>query len=382
MRDKVGILTFVWSRNYGAKLQAWALQSLVFSLGFECEIISFRRKHDCRIRVILKFLRKGHVGRFTRELAIDLLRWRKHLRLDAFTTQQMRLSPKTCFNLNDLAKLSERYSTIICGSDQVWNPELTLESQLCYLLDIPDRKDMLRIAYAASIGRSFINESMLEDFSRCLKKFDAISLREKSAITLIKSLAEKDISSVLDPTLLLTMEQWTPLCADVDINEPYLLVYSFGSPSRLKKLAEQIAEERGLKIVSFHKKRHYRNEACRVPNAGPREFLGLFSKAQFVITNSFHGTAFSIIFKKAFFCMSTNDKGSRLRDLLDSLDLGDRLVSDRSSKNATLGGEIDYIQVEDKLRILREKSIAYLKSALEITKVSRPSMRSEGSNQL
>lgn len=370
MKAIVGILTFVWSRNYGAKLQAYALQSVVSSLGFECEIINFRRKRDCRSQEIVRLLRKGHVGRFARELAIDLLRWRKHSRLDTFTTRQMRLSPQTCFSLGDLAKLSERYDAIICGSDQVWNPDLTLESQSCYLLDFPVRKDMLRIAYAASIGKEFVDKTFIDDFSRCLKKFDAISVREKSAATLIKSLAEKDVSSVLDPTLLLTREQWAPLCADIDINEPFLLVYSFGTPPMLTKLAERISEARGLKVVTFHKRRHYRNEARRVPNAGPREFLGLFSKAKFVITNSFHGTAFSIVFKKPFLSLTTNNRASRIKDLLDALDIGDRLVVDDSTTEYEVGGVIDYDRIDAKLQVLREDSITYLKSALKITKAT------------
>lgn len=372
MRDRVGILSFAWSRNYGAKLQAYALQSVVSSLGFECEIINFRRKHDCRIRIILKLLRRGQVLRCAKEILIDLLKWRKHSRLDAFTTQQMRLSPRRCFTLGDLAKLSERYDAVICGSDQVWNPDLTLESQSCYLLDFPARKDMLRISYAASIGKSFINESLLEDFSRCLKKFDAISVREKSAAALIKSLTEKDVSSVLDPTLLLIREQWAPLCADVDINVPYLLVYSIGDESSpiFKRLVEQVAQRRGLRVITFHKRKHYRNEMRRVPNAGPREFLGLFSKATFVVTNSFHGTAFSIIFKKPFFCVRSDNKNSRQRDLLNALDIGDRLVVDDSTTDAQVGSEINYAHVEEKLQILREHSIAFLKSALEITKAT------------
>jgi polysaccharide pyruvyl transferase WcaK-like protein len=231
---------------------------------------------------------------------------------------------------------------------------------------------MLRISYAASIGKSFINESLLEDFSRCLKKFDAISVREKSAAALIKSLTEKDVSSVLDPTLLLIREQWAPLCADVDINVPYLLVYSIGDESSpiFKRLVEQVAQRRGLRVITFHKRKHYRNEMRRVPNAGPREFLGLFSKATFVVTNSFHGTAFSIIFKKPFFCVRSDNKNSRQRDLLNALDIGDRLVVDDSTTDAQVGSEINYAHVEEKLQILREHSIAFLKSALEITKAT------------
>lgn len=372
MGDRVGILTFPWSRNYGAKLQAYALQSVVSSLGFECEIINFRRKHDCRSQEIVKLLRKGHIGRFARELAIDLLKWRKHSRLDAFTMQQMRISPGRCFSLEGLAKLSERYDAIICGSDQVWNPDLTLESQLCYLLDFPDRKDMLRISYAASIGKEYINKTYIEEFSRCLKKFDAISIREKSATKLIKALAEKDVSSVLDPTLLLTREQWTLLCADININKPYLLVYSIGpeSPPIFKKLVEQIAQDRRLRIVTFHQRKHYQNEMRNVPNAGPREFLGLFSKATFVVTNSFHGTTFSIIFKKPFFCVRSDKKKSRQRDLLNSLDIEDRLVVDGTTTDAQVGSEINYAQVQENLQVLREHSITFLKSALEITKTT------------
>lgn len=367
MNLRVGILTFVWSRNYGAKLQAWALQYFISSLGYECEIINFRRRHDCRFRVILRLLKKGRVGQCAKEILIDCLKWRKHSRLGAFTKQQMRLSPKTCFSLDHLSNHSLRYDAIICGSDQVWNSELTLESQPCYLLDFPVRNELLRISYAASIGKSFINETMLETFSRCLKKFDFISVREKNAVDLIKSLADKKVSSVLDPTLLLSREQWLSLCAEVDIKEPYLLVYSIGSQEaspKFKNLVEQVAHRRGLRIVTFHRKKHFHNEISRVPDAGPNEFLGLFSKASFIVTNSFHGTAFSIIFKKPFFCMRPDNKNFRQKDLLDALDIGDRLIDNAPITDKQIDSEINYFCTDKKLQVLQGSSIEFLKSSL------------------
>lgn len=370
MDSKVGVLTFVWSRNYGAILQAWALQAVISSLGFDCELINFRRNHDRRFRQILSFLREGQVVRSAKEFLIELLNWRKHSRFNAFRRAEMRLSPRTCLNCGDLQTLSDQYDVMICGSDQVWNTELTQDAHTSYLLDFPANEHMLRIAYAASIGKESIDSSMLETFSRCLKRFDAISIREKSASDLIKSLACRDISAVLDPSLLLTMEEWTNLSAEVRLPTPYLLVYSFGSPPALRQLVDTVAEERGLNVVTFHKRRHYRREVARIPSAGPREFLGAFSKANFVITNSFHGTAFSIVFKKQFLSVATNNKSSRLRDLLDALDLGQRLVVDGSMKDLEVRSPIDYAHAEVKLSDLRKHSIAFLNTALHTTKTT------------
>jgi hypothetical protein len=371
MNARIGILTFVWSRNYGAKLQAWALQSLISSLGYECEVINFKREHDSRYRFIMGLMRGGQFGRCVREILIDFLKWQKHSRLDAFTTQQMRLSTETCLSSDDLSRISGRYAAIVCGSDQVWNPDLTRASQSCYLLDFPARKEMMRISYAASIGKNFINESLVEYFSRCLKKFDAISVREKSAVDLVMSLAEKDVTTVLDPTLLLNQAQWSPLCADVDIAEPYLLVYSIGPEPQgiFSELIERVAQRRGLRIVTFHQRVHYQNEIRRFPNAGPREFLGLFSKAAFVVTNSFHGTAFSLIFKKPFFCIRLDNLNSRQRDLLNALDIGDRLIVDASTTDSQIDSEIDHAHVEMKLQALRVSSITFLDNALQKTKI-------------
>jgi len=365
MNKKIGILTFIWSVNYGAKLQALALQSVVSSLGFECEAISYKRKEDSRIRESIRHLQSGQLKRPVRELLLEAINWKRTWRFRNFTSQHIRLSPKTCFSLADLANRAENYDAIICGSDQVWNPDLTGESQLSYLLDFPNKSALRRIAYAPSLGNDTLDEKWHDTFKRCLSKFDTISVREKSAGALISSLAGKEIPSVLDPTLLLSREQWSKYASNVEIKEPYLLVYSFGFPSGVEKLIEQFAKNKGLQIVTFHKLRHYTNELNRYPNAGPREFLGLFSKADFVITNSFHGTAFSLIFKKPFFSV-TNKRGIRLKDLLTDLGIENRIVLREGIKDALFDDtEINYAEVDKRLLMLREHSMNFLKNSLD-----------------
>ncbi|PKN51552.1 MAG: hypothetical protein CVU55_11430 [Deltaproteobacteria bacterium HGW-Deltaproteobacteria-13] len=364
MNKKVGILTFIWSMNYGAKLQALALQSVISSLGFDCELISYKRKEDCRISESLRHLQNGQLKRAARGLMLETFNWQRNLRFNNFTSQNIKMSPKICFDLNDLAALSDRYDAIICGSDQVWNPELTRESQLSYLLDFPNKRDLRRIAYAPSLGNDTLDEKWHDTFKRCLRKFDSISVREKSSRGFISSLADKEIASVLDPTLLLSKEQWVEYSKDIEIKEPYLLVYSFGISPGLRKLTEQIAKNKGLKIVTFHKQRHYKNELKRFPNAGPSEFLGLFEKADFVITNSFHGTAFSIILQKPFYSV-INIRGARLKDLLKELGLEDRLIINDETKQVKHDEMINYVRVEEKLSVLRNKSIKYLITALK-----------------
>jgi len=365
MNRKIGILTFIWSVNYGAKLQALALQSVVSSLGFECEAISYKRKEDSRIRESIRHLQSGQLKRPVRELLLEAINWKRTWRFRNFTSQHIRLSPKTCFSLADLANRAENYDAIICGSDQVWNPDLTGESQLSYLLDFPNKSALRRIAYAPSLGNDTLDEKWHDTFKRCLSKFDTISVREKSAGALISSLVGREIPSVLDPTLLLSREQWSKYTSNVEISEPYLLVYSFGFPAGLKKLVERIANNKGLKIVTFHKQRHYTNEFNRYPNAGPREFLGLFSKADFVITNSFHGTAFSLIFKKPFFSV-TNKRGTRLKDLLTDLGIENRIVLSEGIKDALFDDtEINYAEVDKRLLMLREHSMNFLKNSLD-----------------
>jgi len=350
--------------NYGARLQAYALQSAISSLGFECELVNFKRRQDQRITESLRHLKQGKIGQGTRELLIEFMNIQKNIRFKSFTNNFINISPVTCFNQADLANLSERYTAVICGSDQVWNPTITQESQLCYLIDFPAKESMHRISYAASLGSDTLDKSWENTFSMCLKKFDAISVREKSACALISALVGKEIPSVLDPTLLLSREQWSKYASNVQIKEPYLLVYSFGFPPGVEKLIEQFAKNKGLKIVTFHKLRHFSNELNRYPNAGPREFLGLFSKADFVITNSFHGTAFSLIFKKPFFSV-TNKRGSRLKDLLTDLGIENRIVFSEGIKDALFDeAEINYAEVDRRLSLLREHSMNFLKNSL------------------
>jgi len=362
-KKKIGILTFAWSVNYGAKLQALALQSVVSSLGFECEVISYKRAGDRWIRETVNLLKSADVKRAVRGLLTETLNWRRSWRFRNFTSQHIRLSPETCFDADDLSLLSERYDAIICGSDQVWNPDLAREALPAYLLDFPEKRKFQRIAYAPSIGNEALEEKWHDTFTRCLGKFDSLSVREKSAAPFLQSLAKKEVTTVLDPTLLLPQEKWVPYQRDVNTMGKFLLIYSFGISSGLQKVAEYIAKNRGLKIVTFHKRRHYPNELNRYPYAGPGEFLGLFAEADFIITNSFHGTVFSIIFKKPFLSI-TDKRGCRLKDLLTGLGLEKRIILNDGIQAPVRNSDINYTEVDQKLSLLREHSSKFLTNAL------------------
>ncbi len=351
--------------NYGAMLQAWALQKAISSLGYECELINFRRRQDLRLQEILWNLKEGHISKGSRALMFEFLNWRKHMRFKVFATENSNLSPHPCHDLTSLAALSSTYGAIVSGSDQVWNPDLAEESLGCYLFDFPATAQTRRIAYAASIGSDSIDEAWHPMFRRCLERFDAISVRETSAVPLISALAAKEVTAVLDPTILIPLHQWHAISSDMVIREPFLLVYSFGTPASFRNIVHEVSNATGLSVVTLHKRKHYNNELGRFPYAGPQEFVGLFRKAAFVVTNSFHGTVFSVLFQKPFVSVINNKRGSRLRDLLKALDLEERLIHVDSELPGNPIEDLDYRNIEARLTHLREQSIQFLSDALK-----------------
>jgi|LSQX01.3.fsa_nt_gb hypothetical protein len=359
MGRKVGIVTFHRAINYGAILQAYSLYTVCKRMGADPVIVDYRnprlenrhkefRWKDCKTpKDYIKFvlLANNYNNKFRK--------------FRYFYEDYLELS-KPYLTLEDLKKDISYYDRYICGSDQVWNGGIT-DLDPAYFLTFANTEQ--RNSYAASFGFGVLADDKIDKYKQLLSGFNHMSVRERDGADIIKRLLGNEVSVVLDPTLLLNKEDWSTLTVQSK-HKDYILVYGFGKGNHLLDFAISLAKETGLKIVRIgnsympSRKFSYERSAC------PREFIGLFSAASYVVTNSFHGTAFAINFNKEFFTEmlpEAQSVNSRLENILDLFDLGSRQIR---SSDASRIQAIDYDHVNEKLKNERERSLEFLESII------------------
>lgn len=364
---KIGILTFHRALNYGAVLQAYALRKTIEQLGKSVEIIDYGKIGE-EPRINLNY---SGIKPFIASILLLMLSLfnadKRRKRFKMFRNTYLGISARRYINASELEKANEEYDTFITGSDQVWNPFLSKNDSTYLLSFTKDQKR--RISYAASFGRSSIPDNLKEDFVVCLAKFDFTSVREKSGRAIVYDLIKKNAEVVLDPVFLLTPSEWTNIANPPTIKDKYILCFVImQDPPGFINFCRHIAKLTGYKLVRIANPKYRIETGIKViASAGPNEFLGLFKNASIVITNSFHGTAFSIIYQKPFFTwLYNNDRDIRLQEITGRLGLIERLVSEKSKYPVNLQElEIDYTPIFKSLNSEREKSLSFLKSSLK-----------------
>lgn len=258
------------------------------------------------------------------------------------------------------------YNTYIVGSDQVWNPSANSSIEPYFLTFAP--KEAKKISYASSFGVSHIAPELQERFKKLLSNIDVISVREASGVELVKQLTGRNAELVVDPTLLLNKQEWMPyMKVYPDMPKRYVLIYQLSDSNTIVKLAKQIGIERNIPVYRICKRAFHVKKDTGVINildAGPAEFLFLIAHAEYVITNSFHGTAFSVNFSVPFYTVVSSAKknNSRMESLLASTGLLNRLLSDNIDINTVNINMPDFKEAQKKLQQIREQSIAFLKT--------------------
>ena len=253
------------------------------------------------------------------------------------------------------------------GSDQVWNP-LHVKDDTSFLLPFVDKK-ATKLAYAASFATTEIPSHLKEKYSELLSEYKAISVREKSGITLAESLTGKKAELVCDPTLLLSKEEWSNLANQVPqrIKEPYILAYiltyAYNPYPEIDNIINEIQNKLNLKLVILNGsiKDLKRKNSIVIKDAGPLEFLNLIKNASFIITTSFHGTAFALNFEKPFYSIikSFDNTDSRMLSLLEYVEAKDRaIIYDGHISN--FQSTLDYSHITSKIETFRNKSIDFL----------------------
>lgn len=383
---RVGILTIHKLNNYGSVLQAYALQSTVTKLGFRGEIIDYSvhhtptvllgyATHACREQGLrLLAISIFHYGiEFIQQRIGKLTRHDSHCIpmseiFDEFRDSHLVLS-KEPYSPEKLRLNPPDYDIYISGSDNVWlvdNRFGISDGAARYCLDfVPENKTT--ISYAPSMGDPNVSDRHLERFKSLLKNIDFLSVRETSTAEFICQITGHVVTTVCDPTLLLSREEWDLLLPEkvsFVSEKPYLLVYvihplNFDSP--VFQFSRYISQKLGLEIINIG---YHFNEGNPVySNVTVPEFLMYFKKASLVVTNTFHGTIFSIIFRKSFYAFKPRAGPTRIHDLLSTVGLSERFVqSDLEARK--LSPELDYRDVEGKIQKFRCDSLLWLQTAL------------------
>lgn len=365
---KTGILTEHRARNFGSCLQAYALQNTIKKLGHDVEIVDYRpqaiensfgviivdlfRQCEKNPVKILKFIVNTVIFsplRIAREL--KFYRFRKKM----FALSKIKFNKVTKDVLDNVD-----YDAFVCGSDQIWNPKITDGLDEVYFAK-PFSSKSRKISYAASVGLSEIQQSEKVEFSENLNQMNVVTVREKSAKELLQPLTDKDISLVLDPTLLMKKEEWVKLFEDrIAPKQKYILVYSLKVDEEMISYAKKLSEEKQLPVLFFDLRKRYGKNSISKFTAEPIEFLYYLYYAEYVVTNSFHGTVFSTQFEKKFVCVPMQGTSSRMVDLLDMLQLNGRLIS----KEFKIDEPVNYENAKKILNEERNRSMEILKKAL------------------
>jgi hypothetical protein len=367
---KVGILTMHRVLNYGSVLQAFATQYVINKLGFNCEIIDYQYPNIFQFEHGVNFIPMSLKSKIAKKIWLKK-RWRKINKFELFYKKYLHLS---CFydSPYSIKKNPPLYDIYMTGSDQVWNPRFT-KGDTTFLLDFI--KDKKKISYASSFACDHLDNAYVGAFKSLLQEYSNISVREDGGKKIIKELLNIDVPVVLDPTLLISLEDWMSISKNRFYgrykNKKYILVYmlnyAFDPTSIIYKVINKIHKDYSLEIISIGKLNDKLiPEYKSIEAAGPIEFLNLFLGASCIITSSFHGTAFALNFEKPLFSISDTNMNNddRQISLLKHLNLYNCIVNKNSNiedltieNNVTSGAK--YL-IED----MRKSSLAYLKKVL------------------
>lgn len=381
----LGVCLNYIQHNYGSKLQALATVKMFEELGLDYEIIRYNKK-------TLSFYLKS-IPRFFNFVFLNdrydqiqrIIEFKKHPEIKKSVDVRNTLFDSFDVNFNDNLseiyssysdlknKCKSKYNKVITCSDQLWSPS-ALGSGFYNLMFVPE--DVPKISWASSFGVSEIPWYQKTRTKRFLKRIEHISMRENRGAEIVNELTGRDVPVLMDPVFVFDKEDWDKL---VPVTEPewdnYIFCYFLGSNPEHRAAAKELSEKTGMKIVTLHHLDRYNsgdeNFGDFVPyDVSPERFLNILRNATYVCTDSFHGTAFSVIFEKKFLVFdrytstSSNSKNSRIDSVCCNLNLRDRRYSKQVDIVNAMQGDIDYSAVSSKIEYYQNKTMDYLKEAL------------------
>ncbi|MEO6221388.1 MAG: polysaccharide pyruvyl transferase family protein [Ginsengibacter sp.] len=368
----VGIITFQRSHNYGAVLQAYALLSTIKGLGYRAELIDYwpkyRDGHYNLVYFPLKsFFRNGASNFNAKDTIKEILtfppRYKQSQKFKSFIKNYLNV---TTHPYRSGADIPDKYDVIVCGSDQIWRYHFRGNEGFddVYFAKYPSNKTVIKISYSASMGDNDINEKAKKQLSELLENFDFISVREDSLLKLITPLTTRLPSAVLDPVFLLSADEWRRMIKKNSRKKKYLLFYQLLLNHEAEKLVKKIAKEKQLEIIHIGGVKRNTNpfgsQKLKL-STGPLDFISLIAHADYVVSTSYHGVVFAIRFGKPFLALGFKDNFYRIRSLLKSLGIENRLVDQNSDAYIDV---IDYTPVNIKLKKLKEDSLSFIIQSL------------------
>lgn len=360
---KVSTLTFQESLNYGALLQAHALQRVLAGMGHDAEIINYHSKAKEAFYQSKLDKSKSLANNINILLSFGLRRRRTQIAA-SFLKSHLALTARVFAVKEDLEAYARTRDCIICGSDQIWNVVKT-KNDATYFLDFVHDIHK-KIAYAPSFGIATIPEQAWAFYQKHLASFSKISVREASGASLLRDLLGRSAPVVLDPCMLLTADQWDTVAQPTPVHTPYIFLYYVNDAKPLVDYAKALSAQTGMKVIFRARTIHDLRDGFKNVNLSVPQFVDTIKNASYVITNSFHGTVFSILYQKKFISFAgqrkTFDTSSRVVDLLNDLGLQARLYTgDRQA----LFAEWDHAQVESILAEKRQASLQFLTEAIQ-----------------
>lgn len=361
---RIGVFTFHRAWNYGAVLQAYALQNSICSRGHRCEIVDYRNtkkecsrtllpKTDCSIKK-----RMGVIANYP-------IRWVRKRVFELFREQY--LNTGEVFTEHNIQQADAIYDGFIFGSDQIWNYALN-GNDLHYFGSFI-RQNYKRNAYAASFGEVAIPELFRGKYMLELSKFNNLAVRENSGKIHVLELTGRDAQVVVDPVFLLSAEEWKTLAANKKLEYPYIFLYHLqGENTQLQKYAQHLSKATGYRIIEFQAWAKIRKPNVKPVFGGtPGDFINLIQNAEYVITDSFHCTAFSVIFEKKFWAginPAKNVMDTRVGNLLSELGLEDRILSEEV-QGWNYAAKMDYALASEKMKKQIKSSHRYIDTVLD-----------------
>ncbi len=365
----LGILTFHCADNYGAMLQAYGLKQYLRSQNLDVQLVPYEPPYMTGRHWLVPYLPLGNVKRRLRHALITYKRNRKHAGLLRARRKNMKRfrygvlmdkgQPRLFFPWQ-LRRTG--YRCLILGSDQIWNPEITLGLRPEYFGAFQTPVKSRAVAYAASIGKAALPAAYDGEFAKLVQGLNAVSVREEEAVPYVQRAYGKEVRAVADPVLLLDPEDWRAVAAPVS-QDRFVFLYMALFDQAVLDYALAAAREAGLSVVEVRPgMAPPREGVINDFTAGPAEFLGYIQKARYVVTNSFHGTAFSIIYQKQFTVFPLNAQDTRIPNILRAYGLENRLH--REGNPVDIGAPIDWPAASSRGEAYVKASKAFLLDSL------------------
>lgn len=383
---KLGICVRYDCNNYGSMLQIYATQRIVKNAGWDYEHIRYDKK---TVGFMIKNVTRLFNPYF---MSGKIMNLKKAMRASKYPeVKQGDAKRKQLFGTfrkeyigpysdvykgeKNLVKGTDKYDAVMVGSDQLWTPA-GIKSRFYNLLFVPDK--IKKISLATSFGVTRIPRNQIKTTQEYLNRIEHLSVREISGAKIVKKLTGRTAKVVLDPTLWLTKEEWDEAFPPKRLEEgKYIFAYFLGTNTAHRKTAEEFAKSRNLPIVTCPHLDDFVKEDLEFGNhkrfdVGPAEFLNLIRGAEYVITDSFHGTVFSILNRRPFvtfgrYAEGAHSRNSRIESLLKQLDIESRYSKPELGRvEKLIDTEIDFDKVERRLAKLRQNAYGFIENALNI----------------